>query len=211
MVPITKINHNVCLLICLCLCMSMYEQTQQIKQSTAIKSSAIKQTQTGTSAAKPVPTTATQGSFGLRGNTSSGPTSNSPGSPTTLPRRPQPPARRLRPGRPPPSASRQIQGPTPTSSAPAQASLPSTERLGRLKLYVCRYAVWVPYYLFPLSPEFINMGDSGEIGHSLPLLRRRHTHCSPITLVYCSAHRSLSLRRDSSNKKNKLFTVSRSL
>ena len=59
MVPITKINHNVCLLICLCLCMSMYEQTQQIKQSTAIKSSAVKQTQTGTSAAKPVPTTAT--------------------------------------------------------------------------------------------------------------------------------------------------------
>ena len=191
-----------------CLCQ---EQTQQIEQSTAIKSSAIKQTQTGTYLGGQTSShNGDAGRSGLHSDTSSGQTSSTPGSPTPLPRRPQPPARRLRPGRPPPSASRQIQGPTPTSSAPAQASLPSTERLGRLKLYVCRYAVWVPYYLFPLSPEFINMGDSGEIGHSLPLLRRRHIHCSPITLVYCSAHRSLSLRRDSSNKKNKLFIVSRS-
>ena len=166
-----------------CLCQ---EQTQQIEQSTAIKSSAIKQTQTGTGG-QTSSHNGDEGSSGLHSDTSSGPTSSTPGSPTPLPRRPQSPARRLRPGRPPPSASRQIQGPTPTSSAPAQASLPSTERLGRLKLYVCRYAVWVPYYLFPLSPKFINMGDSGEIGHLLPLLRRRHIHCSQSDLVYCAS------------------------
>ena len=144
-----------------CLCQ---EQTQQIEQSTTIKSSAIKQTQTGTYLGGQTSShDGDAGRFGLHSDTSSGQTSSTPGSPTPLPRRPQPPARRLRPGRPPPSASRQIQGPTPTSSAPAQASLPSTERLGRLKPYVYRYVVWDPYYLFPLGPKFINMGIPGKL------------------------------------------------
>ena len=162
-----------------CLCQ---EQTQ----TTTVKSSAIKQTQTGSSG-QTSSDNGNEGSSGQHGDTSSGQTSSTPGSPTPLPEGPQPPASRLRPGRPPPSASRQRRGPTPTSSAPTRASLPSTELLGRPKPYVYRYVVWVPYYLFPLSPKVINMGDSGEIGHLLPLLRRRHIHCSQSDLVYCAS------------------------
>ena len=93
---------------------------------------------------------------------------------------------------------------------PTRASLPSTEQLGRLKPYVYRYVVWVPYYLFPSGPKFINMGIPGKLvtySHyfAADTFTVRNLIWSTAQAYWCRLRGKESLKT-----KNKLFTVSRS-